>query len=136
MNHFLVLTSAIIFGTIAFLIFLSLAIRAIRYQVKGPDPKWTVNDIPQALAKAQAEGWIHRSLAAFDIAVNVIGLRGQQDETISTHSYRAFLEKKLWGKCMCWWLNGFQANHGPKAACGDYVRARNRVAILNKILGL
>jgi hypothetical protein len=68
---------------------------------------WDPTDIPTVMAKVTQEGWLHRSLCAFDIAVNVILLRGQQDETISTHSWRAQQEGKLWGKAMCWWLNLF-----------------------------
>lgn len=93
-------------------------------------------DIDAAEARDAAEGWLHRSLSAFDIAFNVIVLRGQQDETISTHSYRAQLEGKRWGKIMMAWLNWFQPNHGPLATTGDYYRASVRVAILKKILGI
>ncbi len=84
--------------------------------------------------QAAKESWLHRCLVAFDIAVNVILLRGQQDETISTHSWRAQQENKLWGKLMCKWLNGFQPNHGPKAASGDLQRAQSRVVVLSKLL--
>lgn len=60
----------------------------------------------------------------------------QQDETISTHAWRAANEGKLWGKLMCDWLNLFQPNHGEKAAAGDLERALVRVAVLKKSLGI
>lgn len=85
---------------------------------------------------ASQEGWPHRALVAFDIWFNVTILRGQQDETISTHSWRAQQEGKTWGKLMCKWLNGFQPNHGFKAASGDLERAKSRVAQLSKMLGV
>jgi hypothetical protein len=120
-------------------ILLGLFVSTIRsvFRLNTKDIKvWNPTDIPAAMAKAAAEAWWHRSLGAFDIAVNVILLRGQQDETISTHSWRAACEGKMWGKAMCWWLNLFQANHGPQAACGDLERATARVAVLKKALGL
>ena len=116
--------------------FLTSTIRAL-FHLNTKDIKvWQTQDIPTVMAKAGREGWIHRGLGAFDIAFNVIVLRGQQDETISTHSWRAQQDDKLWGKAMCWWLNLFQANHGPQAACGDLERASVRVAVLKKALGL
>lgn len=75
-------------------------------------------------AQAASEGWLHRSLVAFDIACNVILLRGLEDETISSHSARAAEQGKMWGKLMCRFLNLFQANHGPKAQAGDIERAK------------
>lgn len=93
-------------------------------------------DIAAAEVRDGAEGWLHRSLTAFDIAFNVIVLRGQQDETISTHAYRASLEGKQWGIGMTKWLSWFQPNHGPLATTGDYYRASVRVVILKKILGV
>src|ERR1700674_1116954 len=104
------------------------AIVAPRHQA----PFNSAADVAVAMARAAKEGWAHRSLCAFDIAFNVIVLRGQQDETISTHSWRAAQEGKLWGKVMCGWLNWFQPNHGPKAASGDLERATVRVAVLKK----
>lgn len=108
----------------------------IRAWIEGKAPAWNPADIPTAEAQAAAEGWVHRILVAFDIFWNVAGWRGQADETISTHSYRAFLEGKLWGKFMNRWLGWFQPNHGAKAASGDLLRATVRVAILRKILNL
>lgn len=98
-----------------------------------PAVPWTVET---AMLQAGKEGWPHRAICAFDIFVNVVLLRGQQDETISTHSWRAQQEGKLWGKCMCWWLNLFQKDHGPQAAAGDLQRATARVAVLKKSLGI
>lgn len=108
----------------------------IRTWLGSKTPVWDPSDVGAAEAKAAAESWVHRSLAAFDIAFNVIVLRGQQDETISTHSYRAYLEGKWWGKIMNGWLGWFQDNHGPRAASGDLERATVRVEVLKKILGV
>ena len=113
-----------------------LLITAIRTLIEGSAPAWVPGDIAAAEARAAAEGWLHRSLAAFDIAFNVIVLRGQQDETISTHAYRAAVAGRFWGKLMCRWLDWFQPNHGPKAASGDLERATARVAVLNRLLGV
>jgi hypothetical protein len=85
---------------------------------------------------ASKEGWAHRALVAFDIAFNVIVLRGAPDETISSHAWRAEQEGKFWGIWMCHWLNGFQSNHGFKAASGDLERAQARVNVLRKALGV
>jgi hypothetical protein len=135
--HKLLLTGEITTAVISGLIAISAIMGFTRELLHGPDPTWHPDtDIPVAMAKAANEGWVHRQLVAFDIAFNVIVLRGQQDETISTHSYRAMLEGKTWGKLMCKWLNGFQANHGPKATSGDYQRALTRVQMLKKALGL
>lgn len=81
-------------------------------------------EVIQEEAGAAAEGWLHRSLVAFDIACNVIILRGVEDETISSHSARAAEQGKMWGKLMCRFLNLFQDNHGPKAQAGDIERAK------------
>jgi hypothetical protein len=108
----------------------------IRTWLDGSAPTWNPNDIVIAEAQSAKEGWIHRILVAFDIFCNVALWRGQEDETISTHSYRAFLEGKLWGKIMNHWLSWFQPNHGAKAASGDLQRAQVRVAILKRILGV
>ena len=92
--------------------------------------------VPEMMEQASKEGWIHRCLVALDIVINVILLRGQQDETISSHSWRAMNGGKLWGRAMCWWLNLFQENHGFKAACGDLERATVRCEVLKKALGV
>jgi len=85
--------------------------------------------------KAAKEGWFHRSLVAFDIACNVFFLRGLPDETISSHSERAALEGKLWGKCMVYFLNLFESNHGEKATAGDLERADSIAKVEQKTLG-
>jgi hypothetical protein len=63
-------------------------------------------------------------------------LRGQQDETISTHSWRASVEGKRWGKLMNAWLGWLEPCHGQKAASGDLERAMARVAVLSRFLGV
>lgn len=107
------------------------AVRGIKTPLFHP-----LTDVAAAELRASQEGWLHRSLVAFDIATNVIVLRGQQDETISTHAWRANQEGKLWGKLVTKWLNGFQPNHGWKAASGDLQRALARVSVLRKALGV
>lgn len=134
--HKFLLTGEITATAIAVLVTISVLMATIRAAVDGKDPAWKTTDIAVAEAQSSSESWLHRMLVAFDIAFNVIVLRGQQDETISTHSWRAQQEGKSWGKAMCWWLNGFQPNHGFKAASGDLQRAKSRVAQLSKMLGI
>lgn len=134
--HKLLLAGEITATAVASLITISVAMASIRAAISGKDPAWSVSQVATAEVKSSQEGWPHRALVAFDIAFNVIVLRGQQDETISTHSWRAAQEGKAWGKAMCWWLNGFQPNHGFKAAAGDLERAKARVAVLSKALGV
>ena len=135
--HSLQLAGEIAAASILGLVVLSAAVDLIRTGLSGPAPVFVASvDIPKAESQAAAEGWLHRSLVAFDIAFNVIVLRGQQDETISTHAWRAQQEGKLWGKLICKWLDGFQPNHGIRAASGDLERALARASVLKKALGL
>jgi hypothetical protein len=135
MNH-LLLAAEIVSGTIAGLILMAVAMATVRALLGDKAPAWGVQSVATAEAKAAAEGWIHRALVAFDIAVNVIILRGQQDETISAHSWRAVVEGKTWGRWMTQWLDWIQPFHGQKAAAGDLERAQVRVAVLSKALGV
>jgi hypothetical protein len=93
-------------------------------------------DVPVAEKQAVGEWYWHRALVALDIFLNVVFMFGQQDETMSTHAWRASLKGRLWGRAMNWWLNGFQTNHGPQAASGDLERASVRVSVLKKLLGV
>jgi hypothetical protein len=113
--------------------FVVATVHAIRGEGTTP---WCATDILTAMTASSKEGWVHRALVAFDIACNVIFLRGRQDETISSHSWRAAKEGKRWGKAMTWWLCLFQANHGEKAACGDLQRAIAATGFLKNALGL
>lgn len=131
----LLLVSAIVGSSVIGLILLALIVSIIRSLIDGKSAAWVAGDVATAESKAAAEGWLHRILVAIDIATNVIALRGQQDETISTHSYRASVEGKTWGKIVVKWLDWFQPNHGQKAASGDLERAQVRVAVLTKLLG-
>lgn len=130
------LAAQITIGILAGLLLIPLSIATLRAIIDGRSSPWVPGDIPAAEARVAAEGWPHRAMSAFDIAFNVIVLRGEQDETISTHSYRASLEGKRWGKLMMIWLNWCQPNHGPLATTGDYYRALVRVNALKKILGV
>jgi hypothetical protein len=135
--HDLRLAGEITLSVISGLIALSVIFQSLRAALGGTKEYWAgPAQVAVQEAKAAKESWPHRMLVAFDIAFNVIVLRGQQDETISTHSWRAQQEGKLWGKAMCWWLDGFQQNHGQKAASGDLERAKSRVAQLSKLLGV
>lgn len=134
--HKFLLAGEITVTAVGVLVAISVAMASIRAAIAGKAPAWDVSQVAVAEGRAAHEGWLHRMLVAFDIAFNVIVLRGQQDETISTHSWRAQQEGKAWGKAMCWWLNGFQPNHGFKAASGDLERAKSRVAQLSKMLGV
>jgi hypothetical protein len=134
--HKFLLAGEITATAIASLITISVVMASVRAAIAGKAPAWDVSQVAVAESRAAKEGWPHRMLVAFDIAFNVIVLRGQQDETISTHSWRAQQEGKTWGKAMCWWLDGFQSNHGYKAASGDLERAKSRVAQLSKLLGV
>lgn len=135
--HKFILAGEITGSAITGLIALSALIGFIRLKVSGPAAPFVPSiDIPKAEAQSATETWPHRMLVAFDIAVNVIVLRGQQDETISARVGRAKAEGHLWGKLMSAWLDGFQSNHCVKAACGDLQRAKSRVQVLQKFLGL
>jgi hypothetical protein len=123
-------------GIVAGLILIPLLLTTIRTALDGKAPTWNPSDVAAAEASSASKGWLYRSLTAFDIAFNVIVLRGEQDETISTHAYRAFLEGKTWGKIVNTWLGWFQPNHGARAASGDLERATARVSVLKKILGV
>ena len=81
---------------------------------------------------AEKEGYIHRFLVAFDIFCNVTFLRGQEDETISSHSARAAEEGKTWGIWMSKFLDLFQSDHGAKAQAGDVERAENVIQLEEK----
>lgn len=120
--------------TIGSLLAVPFTIATIRSLVSGLAEKWSPADVPIQEAKAARESWLRRIPVAFDIAINVILLNGEQDETISTHAWRASLEGKMWGRWMSAWLNLWQPNHGQKAACGDLERAQNRVEVLTKLL--
>lgn len=133
--HKALLTGEITATAIAVLVTISVVMATVRAAIGNRVPQWSSSQVAVQELRASQEGWLHRALVAFDIAFNVIVLRGQQDETISTHSWRAQQEGKTWGKWMCWWLDGFQPLHGYKAASGDLERAKSRVAQLSKMLG-
>lgn len=116
------------------LIMVPLMISTIRAWIDGKQEAWSPADIPTQEAKAAAESWLRRIPVALDIWINVTFLNGEQDETISTHAWRASLEGKTWGRWMTAWLNLWQPNHGYKAACGDLERAENRVKALAALL--
>jgi hypothetical protein len=91
------------------------------------DPITPLSSTQLATQEAQAanEGAVHRDLVAVDIAANEILLRGQMDETISSHAARADESGKRWGRYLSKFLNLFQSDHGAKAQAGDLERAQN-----------
>lgn len=125
--------SGIVVGVLILIAPIMATVRAIW---GGRIKPWVVGDVAPAEKLASKEGWLHRSLVAFDIAVNVIVLRGNEDETISCHAYRASLERHWWGVVMTKWLSMLQPNHGELAASGDLERAKERVTALSQLLGV
>ena len=95
---------------------------------------------PQQTAEQEAqtakEGILHRDLVAIDIAANVVVLKGQEDETISSHAARADEKGKRWGRWMSGFLNLFQADHGAKAQAGDVERAKTVAALEDQSGGI
>jgi hypothetical protein len=125
-----VLTGEISGGIIAGMWIVAYAIAGVRWFINGCDgplPE-VVNEAfyTKYAARAAAEGWLHRFLVVFDIALNVL-FRGQEDETLSSRAYRASIEGKLWGRLLNYWLDLIQPQHGPKAMVGDMQRAANRI---------
>jgi len=123
--------------TIAALIFIAFCMMTIRAWLGIKPEVWNgAQDVAFYAARAAAEGYPHRVLVALDIFLNVVFMFGEQDETMSTHSWRAATAGKLWGKAMNGWLCWIQPDHGFKAATGDRERAKARVAILSAALGV
>jgi len=119
------------------LVVVSIAIGTIRSWIdRNAVPFIYPQDVPTAEAKAAAEAWWHRQLDALDIWMNSFFFNGYSGETMSTHAWRASLSGVWWGKAMNWWLNGFQAQHGPQAASGDLERSCAEVERLKKLLGI
>src|SRR5208282_6123998 len=106
-------------ATIAGLIVIAWSMATIRAVLGNTTLGWIPGDVPAAEVRAGAEGYPHRVLVALDIFMNVVFLFGEQDETMSTHAWRASVVGKTWGKAMNHWLGWFQPNHGPLAASGD-----------------
>lgn len=134
MAHHIKLAAEIAGYVLAGLIVIPLILTAIRGLFLRRAAPWTPGDVAEAERQAAAEWWPHRSLVALDIFYNVVVLRGQQNETISTHAWRASLLGHRWGIAMCVWLDWWQPNHGPQAASGDLQRSTARVSILSKLL--
>lgn len=132
-----ILTGEISGGIIAGMWIVAYGIAGVRRLVSGPSLPETINGAFYAkyAARAATEGWLHRFLVVFDIALNVL-FRGQEDETMSSRAYRASLEGKLWGRALNYWLDLIQPQHGPKAMVGDMERALNRFATGKKVLGI
>lgn len=79
--------------------------------------------IEQQEHQTAKERYVHRVLVALDQFGNVV-FGGDPDETISARSARAAERGNWLGKFMCWWLDKLQSNHGEKAECGDWERAK------------
>lgn len=86
--------------------------------------------IKTAERHTREEGYIHRSLVALDIFVNVL-TGGNEDETISSRVRRVSDANKYWSwnplialaKTLNFFLDMLQRNHGLHAAAGDLERA-------------
>lgn len=91
--------------------------------MSDPITPLTTVEVTAVEAQVAKEGTFHKDLVAIDIATNVVLLRGQEDETISSHAARAAEQGKFWGKLVSRFLNLFQSNHGAKAQAGDVERA-------------
>lgn len=129
--------AAVLGGIVGILLASSYTCSKLREAFGPPYKRFDIStDLEAELAKVAREGWLYRALIAFDIASNVIVFKGQQDETISTHCWRAMQEGKTWGRLACKWLDGYQDDHGIIAAVGDLQRASARVEVLKKALGL
>lgn len=98
--------------------------------------RWAGTDVSIAESRASKEAYWRQILVAFDIFCNVVFFFGKQDETISTHAYRASLEHKIWGEILNGWLDWLQPNHGQMAASGDLYRASSALWRLNQLLGV
>lgn len=73
-------------------------------------------------AKAAKEGYIHKTLVAFDQFWNVF-TGGLPDETISSRAQRDALKGELVAKILAHGLDAIQDDHGQKAEAGDLERA-------------
>jgi len=100
------------------------------------DPITPLTPEQVALQEGQTarEGYLHRDIVEVDIAANVILLKGQPDETISSHAARADEEGHRWGRWVSGFLNLFQPDHGIKAQAGDTQRAENVIQLEKKEL--
>lgn len=135
--HAALLSGEIFAACVSTLIGISLIFR-LWHHIEGTSNSrpMTPSNISAAMARTNEESRLHRWVVALDIFLNVTFMNGQNDETMSAHSWRASLEGRRWGIAMNWWLNGFQPNHGYQAACGDLQRALNRAACEKRALGL
>jgi hypothetical protein len=104
--------------------------------MSDPIKTLTPAEIAQNESQVAKEGWLRRDEVAVDIAANVVVLRGQEDETISSHAARADEEGKGWGRLLSRFLNLFQSDHGAKAQAGDLERAQNIERIEENSKGL
>jgi len=132
-----ILTGEISGGIMAGMWIVAYGIAGARRLIHGPFMPETVNEAfyTKYAGQVATEGWLHRFLVVFDIALNVL-FRGQEDETLSSRAYRASLEGKMWGRLLNYWLELLQPQHGPKAAVGDIERAKSRIRTNSKALGL
>lgn len=88
----------------------------------------TLEQVAQQEAKAAKEGYIHKTLVAFDQFWNVF-TGGLPDETISSRAQRDALKGELVAKILTHGLDAIQVDHGQKAEAGDLERATNVAAI-------
>jgi hypothetical protein len=136
-THVFLISLLVIAGIIFSLVAISWGLATARALFGKKQPAFNYPaDVPIAEAQAASEGYLHKALVAIDICLNVVVLGGRQSETISTHAWIAAQEKKLWGRIMNAWLNGFQRDHGAEAASGDLQRASAEVSRMVRLLGV
>ena len=104
------------------------------------DAPLTPSQVATAEARAAREGWLHRTLVAFDQFWNVAACRGLPDETISAHTRRVVdnpeAKHKLLAKVLNHMLDVVQPNHGALAEAGDLQRAETVETVENTSLNV
>jgi hypothetical protein len=95
----------------------------------------TPDQVVEAEARAEHEGYLHRLLVGLDQFVNV-AFGGKLDETISAHSQQLAQEGNPFGKFMSWWLAKIQPDHGELAEAGDLARATAQMELEQRLLNV
>jgi hypothetical protein len=86
------------------------------------DVPLTPEQIQLQESRAAKEGFVHRTLVAFDQFWNV-ATGGLPDETISSRAERDAIKGAFLGKLLTHGLDLIQKQHGEKAEAGDLERS-------------
>lgn len=121
-------------GAIALLLLIGVSMALARALKGSAAQPWTPAEIPEAEARAAREGYVHRCLVALDMMLNVWLFRGNPDETISTHAWRAAKRGVVAAKVLLWWLDLLDPHHGHLAAAADIERGRAIEGLLMPLL--